>query len=259
MGNVRRTWVIAVVVAVLGWMTWLVWLPRPEQEPVYQGKPLGRWLEEVDQQQWSLSAPATEAMEHVGTNAVPWLLGEASAHDPWPQQLIVAALQKQHLVQLRFVTPSDHELKARRGFTALGLAGGMAVAQGLTNSDKWIRHGCVGQWEVGKLYPSLYLPPLLERLQDEEAMVRARAANALGMLNQEPEKVVPALIKALDDPDHWVRCMAALGLSLYGKQAKSAAPALMKRLPNPSPDFQFFATNALKAIGPTTVPAAGAN
>jgi HEAT repeat protein len=76
------------------------------------------------------------------------------------------------------------------------------------------------------MYPDLYFQLLLDRLQDNDAMVRARAANALGMVNQQPEKAVPALIKALDDPDHWVRCMAALGLSLYGTQAKSAVPAV---------------------------------
>jgi len=129
----------------------------------------------------------------------------------------------------------------------------------LTNADKWVRFGCIGQWEVGKRYPELYIPPLLGCLNDPEPMVRARAANAAGLMDhQHPEKVVPALIKALDDADRDVRSMAALGLSLYGPDAKSAVPALLQHLSNSTPDFQFFASNALRAIGPVTVaPAVG--
>ncbi len=250
MGTRRRIGLITMLAVVLAVLAGLVWPTPRKEEPIYQGKPLSKWLDESGSNSWSASAPAAEAMQRLGTNAIPWLLREAAAHDSAPKALMLEALKRQPVFKFHFVTASDHELRARRGFTALGAAGIIAVAQGLTNSDKWIRHGCVGQWEVGKMYPDIYVPPLLGRLHDEEAMVRARAANALGMVRKNPEKVVPALVKTLDDPDEWVRCMAALGLSCYGGEAAAALPALTQHLSNCSPDFQYFATNALKAIGP---------
>ncbi|HWY77974.1 MAG TPA: HEAT repeat domain-containing protein [Verrucomicrobiae bacterium] len=243
---------------ILGVLILQTWDRRRAKEPIYKGKPLSQWLTVSGGQQSVVSGGISEVMQGVGTNAIPWLLHEASAHDPWPKTLFINVVRRQSLMKIPFVTASDRELRARLGLTALGPAGGLAVAQGLTNSDKWTRYGSVGQWEVGKMYPEIYLPALLDRLQDREPMIRARAANALGMVGLEPEKVVPALTKALDDPDEWVRNMAALGLSCYGPKAKSAMPALLKHLSNSNPDFQYFATNALRNMAPATTIKAGA-
>jgi hypothetical protein len=258
MGRKRRSILIATLAVILGGLIWEALQERRESEPVYKGKPLSQWLDGSGNQRSISSTGVSEVMQGVGTNAIPWLLHEASAHDSWPKILMIKLLRRQSLLRVHFVSAADRELRARRGLTALGPSGGLAVAQGLTNSNRWIRHGCVGQWEVGRMYPELYLPPLLDRLQDREAMVRARAANALGMVGLEPEKVVPALTKALDDPDEWVRNMAALGLSCYGPKAKSAMPALLKHLSNSNPDFQYFATNALRNMVPATTIKAGA-
>ncbi|HZV35340.1 MAG TPA: HEAT repeat domain-containing protein [Verrucomicrobiae bacterium] len=229
----------------MGVVVLLLLQPSSVREPVYRGKPLGEWLD----------APAVTGElfpSEIGTNAIPWLLHEASAHE-----IGLVSIAKEWLrqrFQLKLVTASQHQARAKRGFSGLGAAGGVAVAQGLTNSDKWIRFGCVGQWEVGKHYPDLYIPNLIDRLKDPNADVRARAANALGLMDhQQNEKIIPALIKALDDPNDNVRCMAAVGLGCIGKDANSAVPVLLKHLSNASPSFQYWITNSLKSLGPPPV------
>ncbi len=122
------------------------------------------------------------------------------------------------------------------------------MAEGLTNSDKWIRLGCVGQWELGGAQPEIIFQPLFRTLHDPEPMVRARAANALGMLGQRPDLVVPELTGLLSDKNDWVRSMAALGLSCFGDKARAARPVLTEMLPGASGQFEFFATNALRAM-----------
>ena len=219
--------------------------------PVYQKKPLSEWLNDRDPK------AAAEAIRQMGTNAIPRLLKEAAAHDSIVKGPTAWLLEQQSLVKWHFETSSDHQAKALRGFEALGTMGAVAVAQGLTNSDKWIRHGCVGQWEMGKQYHAILFEPLLDRLKDPEPMVRARAANALGMLGQQPDKVVPALIELLGDKDDWARCMAAVGLDLYGDPSKPAVPALLRSLTNCSAQFRSFGTHAVKKIDPQAAAKAG--
>jgi len=219
--------------------------------PVYHGKRLSEWLKDRDRK------AATEAIRQIGTNAVPRLLKEAAAHDSFVKALAAHLLRQQSLVKWHFETSSDHQANALRGFRALGTTGAVALAQGLTNSNKWIRHGCVGQSEMAKEYREILFEPMLNSLKDPEPMVRARAANALGMLGQQPDKVVPALIELLSDKDEWVQCMAAVGLDLYGAPAKPAVPALLRSLTNSSSRFLSFGTHAVKKIDPQAAAEAG--
>jgi HEAT repeats len=250
MGKKLRIAIFVLVALVLGTLMLLFLQPPQVKQPVYRGKPLGLWLD--------FGQPTTaRVMADVGTNAIPWLLHEASAHELGLVSMLKIALRNS--LRMNFVTASEHQDRAKRGLIGLGNAGGLAVSQGLSNSDKWIRFGCVGQWEVGQKFPDSYVPDLLKCLDDTEPMVRGRAANAIGMVHQQPEKAVPALIKLLDDPNQNVRCMAALGLSLYNSDAKAAVPALLEHLSNCTPGFVFFATNALKAIGPVTAASTNTN
>jgi len=247
------------LLAVLGMVVWQIWClqTRATPDPICKGKRMSEWLKDVDPQTRKLTASAAEALRQMGTNALPRLLMEASAHGFGPTELLIDLLKKQPVLKFHFESNSDHQSKALRGFYALGEAGAVGLAQGLTNSNKWIRHGSIGQWEMEKDYPAILFEPLLNRLKDPDPMVRARAANALGMLGQQPDRVVPVLTGLLHDPDNWVRCMAALGLSLYGDRAKSAVPVLLNCLTNCGSDFRFFGTNALKAINPAAASKAG--
>jgi len=247
---------LALILAVVGMGLWHSLSQKKAADPIYEGKRLSQWIKELNSPPPGASAAATEAIKAIGTNAIPQLLIEASAHSA-PKAIAIALIENQSLFKLRIVSDSEHQSKALRGLCALGTNGALGVAQGLTNSDKWIRHGCVGQWDMCTYYPEIVFDPLFGRLKDSEPIVRARAANALGMLHQQPERVVPGLIELLRDRDVWVRCMAALGLNLYGEPAKPAVPALLVSLTNCSSTFRSFATDALKKLDPQAAAVAG--
>ena len=230
-----------------------LWRGSEMPDPVFRNRPLSQWLDAVDPHTQKLSPSATFALQQLGTNAVPRLLAEAASDNFLLTDALVNLLKKQPWVRIHYQTGSDHQARALRGFSALGKTGARALAQGLTNSNWILRHGCIGQWEFARDYPDLLFTPMLERLKDPERRVRARAANAIGMIGQQPERAVPALMPLLHDPDEWVRCMAALGLSCYRERAKEAVPALLQSLTNCTDSFRFFGTNALKSIDPNTV------
>jgi hypothetical protein len=234
-------------------------LPRAgPSDPTYAGKPLSAWLKDLNSSGPGSSASAVHAIQQLGTNAVPRLWAEAAAdHESLPKALAALVLNRQRVFKVHVVTGSDHQNIALRAFRALGTNGAVAVAQGLTNSNRWIRHGCVGQWELCNDYPEIIFEPLFARLKDPEPAVRARAANALGMVHMKSPRVVPVLVKMLEDKDEWARCMAAVGLDLYGPIATSAVPALLLSLTNSSADFRSFATNAIKKLEPQAATAAG--
>lgn len=249
--------VLALTVALGSVGGWFLFHHEKAADPIYDGKRASEWIRELDSPSPGVSASANDAIKAIGTNAVPQLLIEASSHDSAPKAIAIALIKKQSLLKLHIVSDSDHQSRALRGLCALGTNGALAVAQGLTNSHKWIRHGCVGQWDMCTYYPEIVFEPLFDRLRDPEPSIRARAANALGMLHQQPERVVPVLIALLRDHDEWVRCMAALGLDLYGEQAKPAVPALLASLTNCSSTFRTFAAPAVQRLDPQAAVQAG--
>ncbi len=249
----------AAVVLAAAFTVWEVWPSSRIPDPVFQGRRLSQWLDDVDPQtRFLLNDSAIWAIRHLGSNAVPRLLAEASADRPFhPSDILVGLLKRQHWLRLRTQTSSDHQNRALRGFRALRELGARGVAEGLTNSDWRVRHGCLGQWELAMDYPAILFGPMVGRLNDPEPKVRARAANIAGVIGQEPEKAVPTLIELLSDSNERVRCMAALGLAGYGEQAKAAVPVLLQNLTNcTSSDFRYFA-NALKCIDPKALASAG--
>ena len=69
------------------------------------------------------------------------------------------------------------------------------------------------------------VPVLIERLRDEDYVVRMRAARALGAIGA--KEAVPALIEGLRDEDSEVRGLAAEALGVIASAAKGAATTLV--------------------------------
>jgi HEAT repeat protein len=67
---------------------------------------------------------------------------------------------------------------------------------------------------------------LIGALKDKEPGPRAAAAEALGLLQADPEEIVPALVDALNDADGTVRLYTIMSLGRYGEKAHRAVAAL---------------------------------
>src|SRR6266849_2550616 len=76
------------------------------REPVYQGKKLSAWLEDVPTTAhgpipgyygWRYDAAAENAIKQIGTNAIPFLLQEIHTKDaPWTKLLMRLAAKQSH-------------------------------------------------------------------------------------------------------------------------------------------------------------------
>jgi len=94
-------------------------------------------------------------------------------------------------------------------------------------------------------------PALRRALKDEDSMVAADAARALGALRSRASPSVPALVKALSHEEPHVRIYAAEALASIGPKASAATMDLAKALDDPVPGVRWSAGEALGSIGPS--------
>ena len=93
-------------------------------------------------------------------------------------------------------------------------------------------------------------PALRRALRDEDSMVAADAARALGALREKASPSVPALIQTLSHEEPHVRIYAAEALASIGPRAAAATKNLTRALDDPVPGVRWAAGEALAGIGP---------
>jgi len=98
---------------------------------------------------------------------------------------------------------------------------------------------------------TVWIQPALRRaLRDEDSMVAADAARALGALGKRASPSVPALVKALSHEEPHVRIYTAEALASIGPKAGAATKDLARALSDPIPGVRWAAGEALAGIGP---------
>jgi outer membrane protein assembly factor BamB len=93
-------------------------------------------------------------------------------------------------------------------------------------------------------------PALRRSLRDEDSMVVADAARALGALRSRASPSVRALVNALSHEEPHVRIYAAEALASIGPTASIATKSLARALRDPIPGVRWSAGEALGSIGP---------
>jgi hypothetical protein len=132
----RRKIILGVVlVVVAGCAAWLVL--RSPREPSYKGKSLSEWLVALNTydnthppamliSNRTIYAPSAErtqyqdAIRHMGTNAIPFLIQMLQAKDSGIKLAIAGRLNTQHFIHLHITTAAERRVMAVRGFEALG-------------------------------------------------------------------------------------------------------------------------------------------
>jgi HEAT repeat protein len=179
-------------------------------EPNFGGKSLGEWLKMHDSE-GTFSEDAKQALQHMGTNAIP------------------ALLERLVYVQPPFgLRASDVNLDAVRAFITLGEQAKLAspklqALMGSTNQDIAL-FAMLATCGTG----SNAVPILIKGLTNQFPDVRNEAAHYLtdGPCAQFPEQrkqAIPLFVKLLDDPDENVRMNATNELKEIDPEAAAKA------------------------------------
>jgi HEAT repeat protein len=111
-------------------------------------------------------------------------------------------------------------------------------------------------WRIERPPVRDLLPVLLGGLGDKDEVARVNALTVLGRMGSKAKSAVPQIVKALKDKDEDVRMEAILALGEMGAAAKNAIPALLSVLKEGElPLFEPAVSVTLGNIGPAAVPA----
>jgi HEAT repeat protein len=248
-------------------------------EPVYQGRRLNSWLEDIANSDASVRAQAESAFRAMGTNIVPALAAmigsredtqasfvvrgyvhlfggkarplEAERH--WREAKALRAIGAPASAAIPALTAllDNPESRDKAAFALAGL-GPKAVeplTRALTNQDAAVRVTAANA--LGSFGPDAKgaVAALVRSLADTNRLVRQQAAQSLGEIALQPELMTPALIAALSDSDAGVRMSTALALGSFREKARDAVPSLQKAEQDPDPEVRQAASNALSRIG----------
>ena len=251
-------WRVAVLVVAAFLLACVVFLKR-SNEPVYQGRPLGKWMR-GDRKEYY---PAVLAL---GTNALPYLLAELQASDSrasqWGEDVLAklidsgplwrtardrrnrASLALQildtnavpALLEMIFSKPmrmmeGDPSWSAASVLTFLATEAAQnqvsdRIADALCSTDAdQRRNACLtlAIWPHPRADFHVLLPTLCG---DSNAMVRAAAMRAMTFTVWTNEQTMSALVSGLADEQATIRWLAISSLANRGSNAISALPAL---------------------------------
>jgi hypothetical protein len=181
---------------------------------------------------------ADQAIRHIGTNAIPTLLGMIRARDR--PSLVLKFMDTAR----RFGIPvgryrhaiTRHE-EAEYAFEMLGTNAVAAVPALIRIYERDIspssqRCAALSLGHIGRGAQAA-LPALFRNFTHTNGDVRFYAVSAVMHIGGEPGVVVPALTSALRDPNVNVRWNALSGLSCFGGRARPAVPEILKMLDDP--------------------------
>jgi HEAT repeat protein len=260
----RRYLLAALLIAILAVAALL--LLRPDPEPLYEGKPLTYWLRGFDPGSTpSAQENAREAVQQLGTNALPTLLRLLRTKDSQFKLELLQLANKQHLINIKWRTAWTGYNETVRAFRCLGPLSRPAVPQliqiyreRLSNPSG--RDELIIAQVFGAIGPAASdaVPQLIQAATDtNHPVIRLYAVGALAGIHTRPDLTLPACIKALHDPVDAVRAEAIAGLDAFGTNAQFAVPDLVKALADPAPAVRDNASSALKKIDPEAAAQAG--
>jgi len=251
--RLRRLWLILLGVLVLVGL--IVVVVRPDREPSYGGRNLSQWVARIDGTAKSdTTKEAAEAIRHIGTNALPYLLKWIQYERP-PWKNALHRITGGRLERYDFLLDHKNEIRAEHAMKAFRVLGPQAC--GAIPELLRLMNDSNRSWSAGRATFTIVgmgtnarpvLPTLIAMLTNDS--LARRTMYALGELKLEPQLVVPALTNCLLRSNATIRFYAAHALCQFGGDARSAVPALVRALNDSNGRVQHWASNALVAIDP---------
>jgi hypothetical protein len=232
MGKRGRILIVVAAIALLGVVVWTVfYAPSRAPEPVYNGIPLGVWLDHVAFGPGNIPAfnEGLVAIREIGTNAIPDLLRMLRAHDSPLKTKIMIWATWHRVPGIHYTDPQIDNYRGSIGFRTLGYRAISAVPEVISILDRNISpdSATYSAATLGDFGSDAAVPSLLRALANPDENVRGCAIHALGQIRADPDTVVPALTNMLHNPSIINRGEAAMALGSFGSRARSAVPALL--------------------------------
>ncbi len=236
-------------------------LLRP-REPMYQGKALSVWLEILGTQgrRYEEYLEAKNAIEVIGTNALPQIVAMLSAEDSVFKLKLITLARSQGVIRIDFRPAWQKHRQAVFALDALGPAATPAIPQlieVLNTGNTDARRLTVRLLGSMRAREELVMPALANALGDSDFYVRQAAIESLIRNCERPDIAVPALVARLDCTSIYEFEALTSALKEFGSSARPAIPMLMARLQDRNPAIRDKASNTIKYLDPEAAAKAG--
>jgi len=276
----------ASVLILIGCASWFALSPR---EPVYEGKALSYWLDEINRTgKTDKNEPAMKAARAMGTNSLPFLLSYIE-HKESPIKVYLAKMAQKHpSMRSQFLELDPLLAPSLRMVLEIGPEAKPLIPDFLKLlEDKELSwRGETGLWAIG---PEAN-PALEQACRNTNAVVRVKAAVVLARIRAQErigdvivgdgwaqgwnmstisgrrlfdlgsaftEQVFGALKRNLKHRDPAVRRATAEATKNAGRHAKEITPALVQALSDEDPSVRAAAAESLKGSDPEAAAKAG--
>lgn len=233
---------IVICLPLVGLFAALFWYLLPPKEPVYEGKSLTLWLKELSEQNLpagsdqeqalraSKAAKARQAVQQIGTNAIPQLLKMLRSCRPESKvrQYTESLLERQHLIDVQLPAHEDLSWLTPSGFEVLGPAGVPAIPELcrlLANSYTSLQSAnCLRQ--IG----AAAVPALATVVTNMDRNISLPALLLLGDFGTASQSTIPLLKGLAGNPTHPAAGPALRVLSRVVERPSTFLPLFVERL-----------------------------
>jgi hypothetical protein len=269
MGNARArrllwAWIIAAVLAILLLIAFFATLVGPKV-PVYQGKNLYAWSEDLQNAQLSYSDPdhwkkietANTAIRAIGTNAIPFVMADIRAPVTIKVRVVNWLAPRVRFLKLQPIKVEDRWIRAIRVLEALGPIAKPCLPELITLASKSTGYAESALMAVG---PDA-LPPFTNLLATSKY---PQTGNLIGALANsvysdriKPEQAavtLPYLVQVFRSSDTHGGWYAAQAFGAIHQQPELCVPLLVDGLTNSTPSFRAACAQSLGAFGASAAP-----
>lgn len=228
-------------------------------EPSYQGRKLRDWLSDYDPSvPQETRAQTDDAIRHMGTNTIPWLIERICFRDDHIlKQVSRAVFNKARAVNTtnRWELIDQAERRAFQASMALAALGTQAEGA-IGELTKVIDGPYAGGtrtarsviYALSNLGPKA-LTPLMRTFTNQNAFARDAAVHWIGNLGTNASPAVPALVGFLDNMETRLAIGAAFSLGEIHMDSATAVPALANALTTGTYRVGFQAATSLGKFG----------
>jgi hypothetical protein len=293
----RRILLLFALAAVAIAAGFVLFSPRGPKEPIYEGKKLSYYIQEArgiaDLGSKSLAVQrqnaGRNAINSIGTNAVPWLMSEFTGSEPKWRSAFNRWVSAHSSIGFRFRDRQDRLMNAAFGLAFLGTNAAAALPTlaaylGDGQSGYWasIAIGGAGEMALPYLLPALTstsrterrsagnglgsavhqsdaaIPVVVQLTQHSNLQVRLIALMALGNAKGRSDLLIPVYQEALSSADPSTLRVAAYAVGHKGEVTKAVIPDLLRLMTNSDPSVVRASSNTLfrfdRSLLPPRVP-----
>ena len=248
---------MVLLLTALGFVAWR----RTGNEPTYQGRKLSDWLDDAayaDPYSFLARAKAGQAIQQIGTNAVPYLLGLLESPFTDMDGSLVQWIKRQPWISDRTKDSlGDQSFRrwrqAEEGFSALGPKASPAAYKLIYLAGvQSVGLGSAPLHAIEKIGPGA-VDPMIQSLTNTDRTAAGIPAMKLGAIfglrMLRLERAVPNLLDCLDDSDARTREESIQTLALIKPPQEAVVKRLIRALHDPEVAVSRAAARALGGFG----------